>query len=114
MLKNIRLSLFIEVGLLIPTILVVLERGIAWSYSDRLTNWFLTFLIGTIVYCIYLFQNNVKAEIVKAICSIAISIILVFHLTFDQRALDVLALLVQSFFSASILHNLIKNYSSYK
>lgn len=114
MLKNIRLSLFIEVSLLIPTMLTVLERGIAWNYSERLTNWFLTFLIGIIVYCIYLFQNNVKAEIVKAICSIAISIILVLHLASDQRALDVLALLVQSFFSASILYNLTKNYSSYK
>lgn len=114
MLRNIRISLFIEVGLLIPTMLAVLGRGIASSYSERLTTWFLTFLIGTIVYCIYLFQNNVKAEIVKAICSIAISIILAFNLTSDQGTLDVLALLVQSFFSAAILHNLIKNYSSYK
>lgn len=112
--KKLTLGLFVEVGLLIPTIVTVLERGVVWSYRERLTSYFLTILIGLVLYCIYYFESNVNAEIVKAICSIVISILLVFNLTSDQGALDVFALLAQSFFSASIINNLIKNYSSYK
>jgi len=112
--RKLNLGLFLEVGFLISTIFSVLSRGIPSSYSERLTFWFLIFFIGVIVYSIYLFNNNIKAEIVKAFCSTAISMILILNLTDNQGFIDIFVLFLQCCFSFSIFYNLVKNFRIYQ
>lgn len=110
MISKLNLSLFVEVGLLIPTGISIVVK---MTSLDSLSSWYLMVLFGTTALCIR-YSKGVKTEIVKAFCSIAISLILIFNLTNDQNILDVLALLAQIFLSGLIIKNLIENYSSYK
>lgn len=110
MIRNFNLALFIEVGLLIPTGLSILVK---MTSLNPMIAWFLMVLFCTTALCIRYFKG-VKAEIVKACCSVAISIILIVNLTIDQNILDVLALLAQSIFNGLIIKNLVENYSKYK
>ena len=110
MIRKLNLPLFVEVGLLIPTGISIIVK---MTSLDPLSSWYLMVLFGTIVLCIRDFKG-VITEIVKAFCSISISLIFISNLTNDQNILDVLALLAQIFFSGLIIKNLIENYSSYK
>jgi len=79
----------------------------------QIMAWTLMVLFNTIVLCIKHFRG-VNSEIVKAICSVAISMILLVNLSSDQNILDAFALIAQSMFSALIIKNLIENYQIYK
>ena len=110
MISKLNLPLFVEVGLLIPTGISIIVK---MTSLDSLSSWYLMVLFGTTVLCIT-YSKGVKTEIVKAFCSIVISLILIFNLTYDQNILDVIALLAQIGLSGLIIKNLIENYSSYK
>jgi hypothetical protein len=110
MLRNYNVSLFIEIGLLIPTGFAIIVKMMALAPK---VAWLLMVLFTTTVLCIKYFQG-VNSEIVKATCSVAISIILLVNLSSDQNILDAFALIAQSMFSALIIKNLIGNYQVYK
>ncbi|WP_151714615.1 hypothetical protein [Acinetobacter bereziniae] len=110
MTRTFNLALFIEVGLLIPTGFAIIAKMLS---LNPMTAWLLMVLFNTTVLCIKYFKG-VNSEIVKAICSIAISIILLINLASDQSILDAFALIAQSIFSALTIKNLIENYEVYK
>lgn len=110
MLRSFNLSLWVEIGLLVPTGFVIIVKMMSLV---PIIAWTLMVLFNTTVLCIKYFQG-VNFEIVKAVCSIAISIILLVNLSSDQNILDVFALIAQSMFSALIIKNLIENYQIYK
>lgn len=110
MTRTFNLALFIEVGLLIPTGFAIIAKMLS---LNPMTAWLLMVLFNTTVLCIKYFKG-VNSEIVKAICSTAISIILLTNLASDQSILDAFALIAQSIFSALTIKNLIENYEVYK
>lgn len=110
MIKNFNVSLWVEVGLLIPTGFAILVKMFS---LNPMTAWVLMVLFNTTVLCVKYFKG-VNSEIVKASCSIAISIILLINLSSDQSILDAFALIAQSIFSALTIKNLVENYRLYK
>lgn len=108
--RTFNLALLIEVGLLIPTGLAIIVKMFS---LNPMTAWVLMVLFNTTVLCIK-YLKGVNSEIVKASCSIAISIILFINLSYDQSILDAFALIAQSVFSALTVKNLIENYGAYK
>lgn len=110
MTRSFNIPLLIEIVLLIPTGLSIIVKMTGLSH---MTSWYLMVLFGTNALCIMYFKG-IKTEIVKALCSIFISLILIVNLTSDQNVLDAFALLTQVLFSGLIIKNLIVNYSSYK
>lgn len=110
MTRTFNLPLFIEVGLLIPTGIAIIVKMIS---LNPMTAWILMVLFHVTVLCIKYFQG-VNSEIVKASCSVFISLILLINLSSDQSILDACALIAQSIFSALTIKNLVEHYQIYK
>lgn len=110
MARSLTLPLLIEIGLLIPSGFAIIVKMIS---LNPMTAWVLMVLFNTTVLCIKYF-HGVNSEILKASCSVAISIILLINLSSDQKFLDAFALITQSIFSALTIKNLIENYQIYK
>ena len=77
MTRTFNLPLFIEVGLLIPTGIAIIVKMIS---LNPMTAWILMVLFNVTVLCIKYFQG-VNSEIVKASCSVFISLILLINLS---------------------------------
>lgn len=110
MIRNFNVSIWVEVGLLIPTGLAIIVKMMTVA---PMVAWLLMVLFNTTVLCIKYFQG-VNSELVKATCSIFISMILLVNLSYDQNFLDAFALIFQIIFSALTIKNLIENYQMYK
>lgn len=110
MIKNFNIPLLVEVGLLIPTGFAIIVKMMS---LPPMVAWILMVLFNTTVLCIKYF-HGVISEIIKATCSVGISIILLSNLSSDQNILDAFAFIFQIIFSVLTIKNLIENYQIYK
>lgn len=110
MIKNFNIPLLVEIGLLIPIGFAIIVKMM--TVTSNLA-WVLMGLFNTTVLCIK-YYHGVNSELVKATCSILISMVLINNLSYDQNILDAFALILQIIFSALTIKNLIENYQIYK
>ncbi|HEO1803569.1 TPA: hypothetical protein VAM30_000521 [Acinetobacter baumannii] len=110
MIKNFNIPLLFEIGLLIPTGFAIIVKMM--TVTSKLA-WVLMGLFNTTVLCIK-YYHGINSELLKATCSILISMILLNNLSYDQNILDAFALILQIIFSALTIKNLIENYQIYK